>query len=201
MQNRDRLDYLSDNWHRARPDIDIRPWQIWGRATRLHELFLAEIGPALRRHGLSFKEFQTLAALVLSGRPYEANPTELQKLNLLTSGGMTILLTRMERAGLVRRRPDRKDRRGVRIRLTEDGLRRFEQAVLEENRIEHDLLKSLSEEERLVLGTLLRKLLIGVDPVKVPVGAVRTKTPRHRRSAADRRRRSGPGESSSGASD
>jgi DNA-binding MarR family transcriptional regulator len=168
MPTRDRLDYLTEGWRAARPDMDISPWQIWGRTTRVHELFLAAITPALQRHGLNFKEFQTLAALILGGKPYEANPNTVAKHNLLTSGGMANLIGRMEKEGYVERHPDPNDRRGVLIRLTARGRRQFEQAVLEENRIEHELLKALTAEERAVLGTLLRKLLLSIDPVPTP---------------------------------
>lgn len=171
MPTRDRLDFLSANWDTVRPDIDIRPWQVWGRTTRLHELFLAAITPALQRHGLTFKEFQTLGALLLAGPPHEANPNTVAKFNLLTSGGMANLITRMEKEGYVERHPDLTDRRGVLIRITQAGIDRFDAAVLEENRIEHDLLKALTDEERTVLATLLRKLLVNIDPVALPVAS------------------------------
>ena len=94
LRQKDRLDYLSGKWSETRPELDIRPWQIWGRITRIHELFLAAIAPGLSMHELNFKEFQTLAALILSGPPYEASPNQIAKFNLLTSGGVANLLAR-----------------------------------------------------------------------------------------------------------
>ncbi|QGN55627.1 MarR family winged helix-turn-helix transcriptional regulator [Novosphingobium sp. Gsoil 351] len=102
----DRLEFLSQKWNERRPDLDISPWQVWGRITRIHELFLAAIAAPLSSHELNFKEFQTLAALVLAGEPYEASPNQIGRFNLLTSGGVANLLARMEREGLVERRPD-----------------------------------------------------------------------------------------------
>lgn len=167
MPETDRLDYLSEKWNRKRPALDIRPWQIWGRITRLHELFLGRIMPELTPHELNFKEFQTLAALVLSGEPYEATPAAIARFNLLTSGGLANLLARMEREGLITRRPDEVDKRSVIVKLTDRGLAAFDAAVVGENRVEHLLLRHLSPEERLILATLLRKLLVSIDPVEI----------------------------------
>jgi DNA-binding MarR family transcriptional regulator len=161
----DRLEYLTKKWNERRPDLDITPWQVWGRITRIHELFLAAIAPALASHELNFKEFQTLAALVLRGEPYEATPQQIGRFNLLTSGGVANLLARMEREALVERRPDPDDRRSVIVRATARGLDDFEAAVIEENRVEHELLRALTREERQILGTLLRKLLLAIDPI------------------------------------
>lgn len=163
----DRLEYLSRKWDVRLPDMDLTPWQVWGRTTRIHELFLAAIAPALAKHELSFKEFQTLAALVLDGPPYEASPQQIARHNLLTSGGVANLLARMEREGLVERRAGDVDRRSVIVRATERGLTDFEAAVAAENRIEHEMLAALTAEERQILATLLRKLLLSIDPVSL----------------------------------
>ena len=163
----DRVEYLSRKWNERLPSLDIGPWEIWGRVTRIHELFLAAIAPALGKHELSFKEFQTLAALVLDGPPHEASPQQIARHNLLTSGGVANLLARMERQGLLERRSGDVDRRSVIVRATERGLADFHAAVVAENQIEHEMLGALTAEERQILGTLLRKLLVSIDPVNV----------------------------------
>ncbi|HYC04988.1 MAG TPA: MarR family winged helix-turn-helix transcriptional regulator [Azospirillaceae bacterium] len=170
----DRLDWLSHQWNARRGDIDITPWQVWGRLTRIQEIFLASISRTLTEHHMNFKEFQTLGALVLSGPPYEANPNTIARFNLLTSGGLTNLLTRMERDGLITRHPDPSDGRGVIVRITDKGLEDFNAAIVEENAIEHELLGCLNAEERLILGTLLRKLLRGID--RAPINGTRQTT-------------------------
>ncbi len=163
MPARDRLDFLTDSWNVTRPDIDIRPWQIWGRTTRLQELFLSAVGKVLRRHSLTFSEFETLGALVLAGIPYRSNPHQISQFNLLTSGGLANLLGRMEKDGLISREPDRDDKRSVVVELTPKGLERFNESVIEENRVEHELLSALSQEECTILSVLLRKLLLSID--------------------------------------
>lgn len=168
MVKPDRIEYLSRKWSQRLPGLDIAPWQIWGRITRLDELFVSAIAPSLATHELSFKEFQTLAALILSGRPYEASPNQIAQFNLLTSGGVANLLARMERRGLLQRRQGREDRRSVVVRATDRGLADFEAAVVKENATEHEMLAALTAEERQILATLLRKLLLAIDPVETP---------------------------------
>jgi DNA-binding MarR family transcriptional regulator len=163
VAERDRLDFLTDSWNRTRPDINIQPWQIWGRTTRLHELFLLAVGKALRRHSLTFSEFETLAALVLAGVPYRAYPNQIAQFNLLTSGGLANQLGRMEKDGLISREPGQDDKRSVVVQLTKTGLDRFNESVIEENKIEHELLTALTAEERAILSVLLRKLLLSID--------------------------------------
>ncbi len=165
--NDDRLDWLSRQWNETRADMDITPWQIWGRVTRIQEIFLGSISKALDEHQLNFKEFQTLGALVLSGPPYEANPNTIARFNLLTSGGLANLLARMEREELVTRHPDPTDGRGVIVRITQRGLDLFNAALLAENAVEHALLAGMTAEERQVLAVLLRKLLRQIDSVKI----------------------------------
>jgi DNA-binding MarR family transcriptional regulator len=160
---RDKLDFLSENWRARRPDIDIEPWGIWGRTTRIQEIFASAIAPVLRRHALTFAEYQTLGALVLAGPPYEANPSEIAKFNLLTSGGLANVLVRMEREGLITRTPDPHDGRGVVVRITPRGMENFNAALIDENTVEHDLLKPLNPAERTILTILLRKLLLSID--------------------------------------
>jgi DNA-binding MarR family transcriptional regulator len=75
------------------------------------------------RFGLRFIDYSVLRVLELEGPPYELSPTRLSELVVRSSGGMTQILDRLERAGLVTRRPDRSDRRKVTARLTAAGLR------------------------------------------------------------------------------
>lgn len=160
---KDRIDRLSEEWALRAANLDIRPWQVWGRITRINDIFLLKLNKILSQNDLSYSELQTLGALIVSGPPYELNPNTISRHNLLTSGGMTNVLTRMEKKGLITRRKDARDRRGVIVSVTERGLDIFETVIVAENAIEHRLIKGLSETERTVIAVVLRKLLLSID--------------------------------------
>ncbi len=163
MRAKDRLDLLTESWAAVRPDLDISPWAVWGRLTVISELFVSAAGQVLKRHDLTFNEYQTLAAIFLAGPPYQSSPNQIAQHNLLSSGGIANLLNKMEGAELVARRPGEQDRRGVVVSLTKGGRARLDASLIEENRLEHELLQALSEEEVAVLGILLRKLLLSLE--------------------------------------
>lgn len=162
-EQEDRLDRLSRAWSESRRELDISPWQVWGRITRINDIFLARLNRLLGQHGLTFSEFQTLGALILSGPPYEAKPNAISRHNLLTSGGMTNVLTRMEKKGLVARRKDTNDGRGVIVSVTEEGLSAFDAVIAKENQIEHSLLDGIDGDERAVVARVLKKILLSID--------------------------------------
>ncbi len=143
--------------------MDISPWQVWGRITRINDIFLQSLGKLLAQHGLSYSELQTLGALILAGPPFEAKPNEISRHNLLTSGGMTNVLTRMEKKGLIERRKDPEDKRSVIVSVTDAGLSTFDEVIGKENAIEHRMLAGISEDERHSVAQVLRKILMSID--------------------------------------
>lgn len=159
----DRLDRLSRAWAKNRTDMDITPWQVWGRITRINDIFLSRLSKLLTQHGLNYTELQTLGALIVGGPPYEAKPNAISRHNLLTSGGMTNVLTRMEKKGLISRRKDDNDRRGVIVSVTQQGLDIFEAVIVKENQIEHKLLQGVDESERDAVAKILRQILLNID--------------------------------------
>jgi len=80
---------------------------------------------------------------------------------MISSGGMTDRLDRLERAGLVERRPDPKDRRGKLIALTDAGRCLIDETIGRHVANEERLLSSLTQAEQELLDALLRKLIAG----------------------------------------
>jgi DNA-binding MarR family transcriptional regulator len=159
----DHLDAILAQWRRERPDLDLRPLGVLGRLFRAADLADAELSRGLSEYGLQPGWFDLLAALRRAGRPYELNPTELMRTTMLSSGGMTKRLDRMAEAGLVRRRPDPKDRRGTLVGLTAQGRSVVDDAIGAHLANESRLLRSLSPTERRTLDRLLRALLAGLE--------------------------------------
>src|ERR1043166_5086153 len=139
----DEVDDLVAAWQADRPDLDVRPMQVLSRISRLARHLDRERRVAFAGHGLESWGFDVLSALRRQGPPYELSPGALLRATLVTSGTMTNRIDRLERAGLVRRRPDPEDKRGVLVSLTESGLARVDAAFAGLLRREHDLLAGL----------------------------------------------------------
>ena len=123
------MDRILAQWRRERPDLDVAAIGLFGRLFRSAHLADEALSEGIAPHGLQPGWFDLLAALRRSGKPYELNPTTLMETTMLSSGGMTKRLDRLDEAGLVERRPDPSDRRGTLIRLTRRGKAIIDKAV------------------------------------------------------------------------
>ena len=119
MTERDDVDDILDQWRRERPELDPSPIGIVGRMSRLARELETRLEPVYRAHGLEPGWHDVLATLRRTAEPMR--PTDLSGSMMLTSSGMTKRLDQLERAGLIERRPDPGDRRGVLIALTAEG--------------------------------------------------------------------------------
>ena len=107
------------------------------------------------RHGLSEGEFAVLEAL------YHKGPmllVEVQRKVLVSSGGITYLVDRLGRKGLVERRPCATDRRASYAALTDAGERLIESIFpAHADAIAH-AVSGLTDSEKRQAAKLLRKL-------------------------------------------
>jgi DNA-binding MarR family transcriptional regulator len=163
VQTRDEVDDLVAAWQAERPDLDVKPLQVLSRVSRLARHLDRARRAAFAGHDLEPWEFDVLAALRRQGSPYELSPGALLRTTLVTSGTMTNRVDRLEQAGLVRRRPDPEDKRGVLVTLTAAGQTRVDAALADLLESEQALLASLPEDSRQALAGLLRILLAPLD--------------------------------------
>lgn len=114
--------------------------------------------------GLTLRWFEVLIRLARSpGGSLTA--TELAKAIALSSGGTTHLVDRLEREGLVERRSDERDRRVVRVGLTDGGLDILASAVPRHlDSIDRHLLAPLGPERLRALGETSRVLRDALAP-------------------------------------
>lgn len=155
----DEVDLILAAWARELPGTDVSPLGSLSRISRLARHLDRARSAAFAAHGLEVWEFDVLAALRRAGRPYELSPGELIRQTLSTSGTMTNRVNRLEARGLVVRQPNADDRRGVRVRLTEEGKALAQDALADLLDYERRVLASISPDERDVLAGLLRRLL------------------------------------------
>src|SRR5207248_6837791 len=138
---RDWVDNLVERRSGLQPELTVGAYHVTGRISRLAARIAQRQDEIFARYGLNRGDVGVLSALVMARPPHTLSPTQLFRGLMLSSAGMTKRLDRLERRGLVKRRPDPKDRRGVMIQLSETGRRLVAKAVAENTRTEAEILK------------------------------------------------------------
>jgi DNA-binding MarR family transcriptional regulator len=161
MAQSDGVDRILEQWARERPDLVTEAMGVFGRIYRAARLGEAATERAYAPFGIGRPEFDVLATLRRAGPPFLLSPSLLAASMMLSSGGTTARLDRLERAGLVERSPDPNDRRGILVRLTDRGRAVVDDAVAAGLSEQQELLDHLSPAKRAELTSLLRDLLNG----------------------------------------
>lgn len=162
-QTPDRVDQIIEQWRRERPDLDPSAKAVTGRVVRAGDLIRGRMGEVLAPLGVRDGDYGLLSALRRAGDPFELSPTDLRRHLVITSGGLTLQIERLERADLVVRRPNPDDGRGTLVRLTQHGRDVVDQAMERHASLEHELIAGLTAREAATLADLLRKLLRALD--------------------------------------
>ena len=161
--NQDRVDHIVAEWARERPELDTSPAAIVGRVGRLAAFFDAGLAQTFKQFGLTRAGFDVLAALRRNGVPYRLPQKMLMHALMRTSGTMSFRIDRLEQDGLVRRKGNPDDKRGVFVQLTPSGKRLVDAAAPVHLANEERMLAALSPREREQLVGLLRKLLLSFE--------------------------------------
>lgn len=164
----DGIDRMIDAWRRALPGLDPSPLGLVGRVIVLAQHLEKSVNAALARHGLALGQFDILATLRRHGPKGGLAPGQLLENVMLSSGGMTARLTRLEQDGLIRRLPDPTDRRGVVVELTPKGRKLIEAAAATRFAEATESLPPLSGPERGALAELLGKWLTAIESEQPP---------------------------------
>jgi DNA-binding MarR family transcriptional regulator len=149
---------------RERPELDVSPQGVIGRLHRLAAQLTEELVAVYRKHGLTEGEFDVLATLRRAGVPFERNAGDLADWTMITTGGMTKRLDRLERAGLITRRAGAADGRERVIALTDEGRAVIDAAFTEHMANERRLLDMVPEADRAPLEAILTSWLSRFEP-------------------------------------
>jgi DNA-binding MarR family transcriptional regulator len=155
----DDVDRIVDQWARERPDLETEAMAVFGRISRLARIVGDRQELIYGRFGINRGEFDVLATLCRNGAPHELSPKALGASMMISSGGMTGRLDRLERAGLITRSPDPADRRALVITLTPEGRAIVDEAVAAGLAAQRAVLERLPPADRHTLNALLRELL------------------------------------------
>lgn len=107
------------------------------------------------RYGLNRTDMRALDIL---GRAGPLAPTALARLLGFTTGGVTTVLDRLEKAGYIRRRPDPGDRRRQLVETTEATAARDEEVFGDLIRGTRDLLAGYTSDQLLAIRDFLDRV-------------------------------------------
>lgn len=160
---RDGVDDILEQWAEERPELDTTSLGVVIRVMSLYRAFVRQATEALEPLGLELFEYDALSALRRQGKPYALPATRLASATGLSSGAMTNRVDRLEQRGLVRRRRDKNDRRGVVVSLTASGRRAIDEAIQLRLDAADESLRSINSRERRELADLLRKVKLAEE--------------------------------------
>jgi len=162
--DRDWTNEVLERWSSLSPKLDMEASEVAERIGRIALQFGRWQDEVFGRHGLNRGEVGVLYALRGIGAPPQLSPTQLSRVLMLSSAGITSRLDRLERRHLVARLTDPNDRRGILVELTEQGSKAADEAVTAGAEATGRMLSGLTREELKTLGRLLRKLQAGLGP-------------------------------------
>lgn len=159
----DAVDRIQAEWQRERPDLDVSPQGVIGRLHRVAGRLTEELTTVYDAHGLAEGDFDVLATLRRAGAPFERAPGELAEHTMITTGGMSKRIDRLERAGLVTRRAAEADGRGRVVALSERGRETIDAAFADHVANERRLVDELSARDAAELQRILTKWLARLE--------------------------------------
>jgi DNA-binding MarR family transcriptional regulator len=104
--------------------------------------------------GLNATDMECLRLLFLKG---VARPSELARHTGLTSGATTAMLDRLEKAGLIERRPNPDDRRGILIVPAKSGVEKVASWFESAREAQAELISSYSEGELEIISDVFER--------------------------------------------
>ena len=141
------LSQIAESWRKEYPDRDFSRLRPLLRLSRLALLVPAFQKRVLEPHGITPSDYSILGALRRSGRPRQLMPGDLYNTLGCTPGGLTKMVDRLEKRGLVRRLSDLEDGRRARIRLTPKGEAVERKALADYTDSADRLMAELTQEE------------------------------------------------------
>ncbi|MHA6669365.1 MarR family winged helix-turn-helix transcriptional regulator [Homoserinimonas sp. A447] len=157
-ERHDAVDEILRDWHRERPELNVSTIGVFGRLARLVSRQRTIQDATYQKHGLTLASFDVLANLRRSGEVRGKTAGELAKSSMLTTGGITFRLDRMEDENLIVRVRTRQDRRLVYAQLTEHGKNVADLALEDHLETQRQMLQGLTPKEIEQLTVLLRKM-------------------------------------------
>ena len=127
----------------------------------IHKHLLNEGSTLIQKHfNLNQSEIDVLTALFFNGKVL--TPTELYEVTILSSGGMTKILKKLQEKGYIERISSVIDKRSLLVQITKEGEIIAQKSLELFFKKDTEAFKVLDKEEQEVLFKLLKKLIYAV---------------------------------------
>lgn len=156
----DPIDEIRAHLADLHPDLDTSGFAVTGRLLRLARVILRLRDEHLERYELNQGDFDVLATVRRTEGAHGVKPRRLLESVLITSGGLTKRLDRLEEVDLLSRHPDPDDRRGTLVRLTPGGRDVIDSALTTLLAAECDLVEAALDDEVDAAASMLRQLIL-----------------------------------------
>jgi DNA-binding MarR family transcriptional regulator len=163
LEATDAVDGMRDRLATLYPELDTRAFGVTGRVLRLAQSIDRRRAEHLSQFGLVPGDFDVLATIRRIAGDAGVNPGRLLRSVLITSGGLTKRLDRLQTAGWVDRDPDPDDRRATLVRLTPEGRDLVDRALPSLLASEQELIeRTLTDRQRDQTAASLRRLVLAL---------------------------------------
>jgi DNA-binding MarR family transcriptional regulator len=164
-KKQDSVDIIKREFAQTLPGVDVGAAAITGRIRRTNFHLNRNAEEVFNRFNTTGASFDVLAALYAAGAPFQMTPTDFYRGQVMSSAGVTARLDVVERAGLVARSRDPRDRRGVIVTLTRPGQKLVKDVAQALYRRQAFVLKVYTERERKQLLTVMKRLLNSLERI------------------------------------
>jgi DNA-binding MarR family transcriptional regulator len=149
---------LIADWRDERPELNLDSVWIFLPLRRALQAAESRRAGILGEFGITPAMFDMLVALRRCGPPYVRTPSEMTRVLVLSAGGVSQRLERLEQAGFIERTVNTEDRRWIHVGLTKLGLTTLDTLMTRYMANEERLLHGMSARDRKQLGKLLLRL-------------------------------------------
>jgi hypothetical protein len=80
----DHVDFVTQQWEKERPDLDVSAMAVIGRVGRLAQAYQQGMQKTWARYDLNGAKFDVLATLRRSGAPYRLSPGDLLRSTMVS---------------------------------------------------------------------------------------------------------------------
>ena len=156
------IEYVHEEWKEAFPGRSIECEPVAAYMATISQILSKKVDAELRKINLTRGEMEVLCAIVRT-KDHTLTPKLVRERMIVSSGGLTARIDKLEAAGLIKRLQDPSDNRGFLLKATGKGLEMGLAAHKVNVEMEKQLLSSLSAKEKNEMKRMLQKIMVSLE--------------------------------------